>query len=361
MTSMQEFQDHLLPFQIETHAARGRRVCLNATVDQILSQHAYPLPVARLLGELVTMTALLGGMLKYNGVFTVQIKGNGPISMMVADMTSTGDLRGFAQFDPVRLDAKIAQVEQDAGLSATTSADGKRLAHLLDHAIPVLLEGGYLAFTVDQGQHTQRYQGIVSLEGESLGACIGHYFEQSDQLQTAVKIAIGLEEKGQGQKRWLASGLLLQRMPQEGGTETDDPSGGQGIFLQNAGAATTGILTEEDPEEAWNRARILMQSCQDRELLDETLTSEDLLFRLFHEEGVRVWDPVLLRHRCRCSREKLENVLASLPEQELLALRNEDGNVTVDCEFCNSQYHFDSASLKALFASRTQNGEGSVL
>lgn len=351
-------EDRILPFQIDNRSARGRLVRLNDSVDAILAGHDYPVPVARLLGELVTMTALLAGMLKFEGVFTMQIKGNGPVSMMVADMTSDGNLRGFAQFDAEALAQAAREAEKAAGLDPENNAEGRRVAELMDHSIPVLLESGYLAFTVDQGPHTQRYQGIVSLEGETLSECITHYFEQSDQLQTVIRTAVGLEQLAGGRNRWRAGGVLLQRMPEEGGKAPEDQEhqGGGAAFSQVADDAPSApdaqdSDTEEDPLENWNRAAILMQSCKDVELLDDSLGDRDLLWRLFHEDGVRVWEASSLRQKCRCSREKLENVLAGMPRTELQDMLDEKNEVIVDCEFCNSHYVFTAGDLDRLCTS----------
>jgi molecular chaperone Hsp33 len=340
-------QDSLLPFQLENRAARGRLADMSGVVDVILKRHAYPQPVASLLGELVTLTALLGGMLKFDGIFTVQIRGEGPVRLMVADMTTAGHMRGFAQFDAEQVAGAEAEADRAAGPAMATASEPRRLAHFMESAVPRLLGTGHLAFTVDQGPHTQRYQGIVSLDGDTLADCVRHYFAQSDQLQTSLKIAIGHEETpdpagGPTRGRWRAAGLLLQRMPEEGGINPlAAPQGEE--------AQPDADLSEQDADERWNRARILMESCTDAELLDETLPGGDLLYRLFHEDGVRVWERVPLSHQCRCSRGRLERLLASLPQDEVLEMRTETGDVTVDCEFCIAHYRFTPDDLDAIF------------
>lgn len=293
--------DIVQPFQIDVSDLRGRLVRVGPVLDEILSKHAYPEPVARLLGETITLAITLAGALKYEGIFTLQTKGDGPISLMVADVTSTGDVRGYAQFDAERLSAA------DAGSAAP---------------VPDLLGTGYIAFTVDQGEHTERYQGIVELSGETLSDSIQHYFRQSEQLDTGIKVAVAFTDVG-----WRGGALMLQRLPED-------------QIQQTLGS---------DVADDWRRAMVLMGTCTDRELLDPNLSANDLLFRLFNEDGVRVWAPTDLNASCRCSRDRVATVLASLPREEIADLKV-NGNVEVTCEFCNSTYTFDDAQLDHIYS-----------
>ena len=293
--------DIVQPFQIDASHLRGRLVRVGPVLDEILSKHAYPEPVARLLGETITLAITLAGALKYEGIFTLQTKGDGPISLMVSDVTSTGDVRGYAQFDAERL------AEADIGSAAP---------------VPALLGEGYLAFTVDQGEHTERYQGIVELSGDTLSDGIQHYFRQSEQLDTGIKVAVAFTDLG-----WRGGALMLQRLPED-------------QVQQTLGS---------DVADDWRRAMVLMGTCTDRELLDPTLSANDLLFRLFNEDGVRVWAPTDLNASCRCSRDRVATVLASLPRDEIADLKV-DGNVEVTCEFCNSTYTFDDAQLDHIYS-----------
>ncbi|WP_207480395.1 Hsp33 family molecular chaperone HslO [Arenibaculum pallidiluteum] len=298
-TSERPLEDDIVqPFQIDASHLRGRMVRLGGALDEILTKHAYPGPVAQLLGETITLAATLAGMLKYQGVFTLQTKGDGPIRLMVADVTSTGDLRGYAQFDAERLPEATAA------------------------PVPDLLGKGYLAFTVDQGEHTERYQGIVELSGATLTDSVQHYFRQSEQLETGIRVAV--EKRGEG---WRGGALMLQRLPGEGGT----------------------VQPGSDVEDDWRRAMVLMSTAEGGELTDPGLGANDLLYRLFHEDGVRVWPPTALRQACRCSRERVATVLASLPREEVETLKVE-GKVSATCEFCNSTYDFDDADLAAIYA-----------
>lgn len=287
--------DAVLPFQIDSSGLRGRSARLGAALDAILDRHDYPAPVAGLLGETVTLAALLASTLKYDGVFTLQTKGDGPVSLMVADVTSAGDIRGYARFDANRLPHDGTPTFRD------------------------LLGAGHLAFTVDQREHTERYQGIVELTGDTLAECLTHYFRQSEQINAGLKLAVGRDDAG-----WRAGGLMLQRLPDQ-----------------------EKIIPVSDREDDWRRAMILMESATDAELLDPGLAASRLLYRLFHEDGVRVFDPHPVRDRCRCSRDRVTAALAAIPRAELETLKI-DGSVEVNCEFCNTTYRFDDSDLDRL-------------
>src|ERR1700722_6247924 len=207
--------DLVQPFQIEPFALRGRLMRLGQALDTILIRHAYPAPVAQLLGEAIALSVARAGALKYDGVFTLQTKGDGPIKMMVADVTTAGALRGYAQFDAARLDAGAATLA----------------------AVPRLLGAGYLALTVDQGEHTERYQGIVELQGGTLAECVHHYFRQSEQVEAALKVAVAQVPDADGSKHWRAGALMIQRLPRESFT-----------------------LESETEDDAWRRAAVFMSS-----------------------------------------------------------------------------------------------------
>ncbi len=296
--------DLVQPFQIEPFALRGRLVRLGMAIDTILTQHDYPEPVAIMLGEAIALAGALAGALKYEGVFTLQTKGDGPIRMMVADVTTAGAIRGYAQIDQAKLDAMT-------GASA---------------AVPRLLGAGYLALTVDQGEHTERYQGIVELQGGTLAECVHHYFHQSEQVEAALKVAVAKTPGADGQMRWRAGALMIQRLPSE-----------------------TFTLEREEEDEGWRRATILMASSTSAELIDPSLPADQLLFRLFHEDGVRAHPAHHLAAQCRCSRERVESVLHSLPADDLEEMKV-DGLVTVTCEFCSKVYAFSDDDLAALKA-----------
>lgn len=295
--------DLVQPFQIEASRLRGRMVRLGPELDDILNRHAYPEPVARFLAETLALAVLLSSMLKYEGVFTLQTKGDGPISLMVADVTSVGDLRAYAQFD----EEALRKAGDDVDIAPA----------------PALLGKGYIAFTVDQGADTDRYQGIVELSGKTLADCVQHYFRQSEQIDTGVTVSVGRDEAG----GWRAGAIMMQRLPPEQGP-----------------AAVLASDTEDD----WRRAMVMLTSVTAGELLNPELGANTLLYRLFHEDGVRVWPPQALRFGCRCSRERVETMLASLPRAEVQDLKVDDV-VEVVCQFCSTAYRFDDAELDRVY------------
>ena len=298
--------DLVQPFQIDTFQLRGRLVRLGPLLDEILTRHAYPEPVAEMLGEAIALAAALARALKYEGVFSLQTKGDGPIRMMVADVTNSGAVRGYAQTNEEKLARALA------------SGDS------LQGSVPRLLGAGYLAFTVDQGEHTDRYQGIVELQGATLAQCVHHYFRQSEQVEAGLKVAVARMPDATGTPRWRAGSLMIERLPVEEGT-----------FLRDTA------------DDEWRHAMILMSSCTSQELIDARLSPHQLLYRLFHEEGVRAYKPRPLAARCRCSRERVETMLRALGPDDLDYMKV-DGRVVVTCEFCSAVYGFAEDDIAAL-------------
>jgi molecular chaperone Hsp33 len=292
--------DQVQPFLIESSGIRGRLLRLEGVCDRILARHDYPAPVARLLAEMLALCGGLASLIKYEGVFTLQASGDGPLRMMVVDVTSEGAMRGYAGFDRERMETLMAAGDAQP-------------------SVPQLFGQGHLAFTVDQGGYSERYQGIVALTGDTLADCLQHYFMQSEQLQSGIVLAAG--RRG---AHWVSAALVLQRLPEE---------------------AVHAIEDEDD----WRRAMVLQASCSEDELLDDSLGFHNLLYRLFHEEGVRVFEPRPLKEGCRCSRAKLENVLKSMPRAEIEDLKS-DGAVEVTCEFCTRLYRFDDDDLDRIYA-----------
>lgn len=313
--------DLVLPFQIEPFGLCGRGVRLGLAIDTVLSRHGYPEPVARLLAEILTLAACLAGALKYDGIFTLQAKGDSAVRTVVADVTSAGDLRGYAAFDADKVAAVAAGGDDRA-------ADGSA-------SVPGLLGGGYLAFTVDQGAHTERYQGIVAFEGTTLTDCTRAYFRESEQIDAGLTIAVAAPGPGGA---WRAGGLMVQRLPFEGG---------QGLPAD---------VTVEEYEDAWRRAMVLMASANAAELVDPDLPVDRLLYRLFHEDGVRAYPAQQLQAGCRCSARKVENVLVSLAPEELRDLLI-DGHAVVTCEFCKTDYRYSELEIARLRAARAETGE----
>lgn len=283
-------------FQLDGLDVRGRLVRLGPALAQILNAHDYPDPVADMLAETLTLGAVLASALKYDGLFTLQVQSDGPISLLVADMTSDGALRGYARFDA----DKVAHAATQSGAR-----------------VPRLLGAGHLAFTVDQGPDMERYQGITALEGSTLAVCAQNYFRASEQLETAIFMATDVTNPAR------SGAVMVQRMPSHHVTDA------------------------AEAEDGWRRSVALMASLSKEEALDPQLPSDDLLYRLYHEDGVRAYPPQALEHRCRCSLEKVSTTLKSFPRAEIVG---DDGHAQVVCEFCKASYDFTPGDLDDLFA-----------
>ena len=290
--------DIVAPFQIEREAVRGRVVRLGPAIDQIISGHAYPGPVADLLGEACALAALVGSSLKFEGRLIVQAQGDGPVRYVVADYDTSGALRGYCRFD----DDEVARAA----------------AGFVRPGAKTLLGGGVFIMTVDQGPDMDRYQGVTAIEGETLALCAEQYFAQSEQTPTRVRLAVGQADVGEG-PHWRAGGMLIQN-----------------IAADEARGST---------EEAWTRTQAFFETIGEDELLDPTISAETLLFRLFHEDGVRVFEPKALQAFCRCSMDRIATVLASFSEDERADMVEDDGQIRVTCEYCSKVYAIDPASL----------------
>ncbi len=285
-------------FQIEGWPVRGRLVRLGETINAILSAHAYPEPVAALLGEACALAALIGSALKFEGRLIVQAQGDGPVRYVVADYDTQGHLRGYCRFD----EAEVAAVSQGF------SRPGAR----------TLLGEGLFVMTLDRGADFERTQGITPIEGESLSLAAEHYFQQSEQIPTKVRLAVGAVTTDAG-TAWRAGGALIQLIA------GDDARG--------------------STEEAWDRSRALFQTLGDDELIDPTVSPQTLLFRLFHEDGVRLEDPRALQAVCRCSKDRIGTVLASFAPEERAEMVEPDGKIRVTCEYCASVYELEPEEI----------------
>ncbi len=306
--------DTVLPFAVEPLDVRGRVARLGPAIDAMLARHAYPAPVARLLGEAATLTALLGSSLKIEGRFQLQTRGDGPVDLIVVDFDAPDRLRAFARFDAER----VARAQDSRG------AD--------------LLGQGHLAFTIEQGGDLARYQGVVPLLGQGFEAAAHEYFRQSEQIPTIVRLAVAEEVTPQG-VAWRAGGVLAQFLPvsPERQRQADiDP-----------GDAPPGVTPHTVPEDdAWSEAKALVGTVEDHELVDATLSSERLLYRLFHERGVKVFDALTILDRCRCSDERVRSMLRGFTPQERRDMVGEDGTIGVTCEFCSTKRVYDPGEFE---------------
>ena len=284
--------DLVAAFQIENQPVRGRIARLGGLIDEVLTRHAYPEPVANLLGEACVLAALVGSSLKFEGRLIVQAQGDGPVSLVVVDYDTSGSLRGYCSFDA----EKVQAASQGFARPGAATLLGQGLFHM----------------TIDQGPEMERYQGITSIEGETLALCAETYFAQSEQTPTRVRLAVGQLQTDAGLV-WRAGGLLIQNI---------------------AGDSDA----REDISDIWDRAQALFETTGEDELIDPTVPAETLLFRLFHEDGVRLFQPQPLRAFCRCSPERILNLLRSFPAEERVDMVTPEGKISVTCEYCSRVY-----------------------
>lgn len=311
--------DLVQPFQIEDLGIRGRLVRLGPLVDRVLKSHDYPEPVSRLLGEALALTAMIGSALKFpddkGGRFILQTRSDGPVSMLVADFEFPGQVRGYASMDAERVAEYIAE-------GRTSPAE--------------LMGEGYLALTIDQGADMEPYQGIVAIDPAGLSHSAHEYFASSEQVATRIRVAAGpyyhREPGGPSEKNWRAGAIMIQHIATDGGItgQREDPDDQRPIT---------------DEEENWNRASILLGTVEDHELLDPDLAPTRLLYRLFHEDGVRAFGQSSIEFGCHCSHERMVRVLSSFGTAEIDDMAV-DGNIEVTCEFCSEVYNFSPAELK---------------
>ncbi|MDB2414671.1 Hsp33 family molecular chaperone HslO [Rickettsiales bacterium] len=293
-----------LPFMIESSGIRGRFVRLNSQINSILTGHKYPKRASQLLGELVTLATMLGSMLKIDGILSIQASGDGAISLMTADYTGQSNIRGYAKINDKKAIESLPTKKRD------------------QQDIKTIFGSGHIMITIEN-PNEKPYQAIVALEGKSLAECLINYFKQSDQLKASIEIST---DKVDG--KWVSSGILIQNMPSEGGKNVD----------------IAPKRTQEEREDLWNTAKMLLASVTDEELLSKEITPHELLYRLFHEEGIRVFDPLSIEAKCRCSRQRMLSALINLPKDDISSLKK-DGKITMQCHFCNREEIFDDNDL----------------
>ncbi|MGF0537463.1 Hsp33 family molecular chaperone [Agrobacterium sp. ES01] len=311
--------DRVVPFQIEGLDVRGRAVQLGPLLNTILDRHDYPPAVARLLAEMMVLTVLIGTSLKFQGKFTVQTKSDGPVDLLVADFSTPENVRAYARFDAEAVAAAVAKGEGSP---------------------EQLLGAGVLAFTIDQGNYMTPYQGIVPLDGSTLEDIAGVYFRQSEQIPTRVRLGAAelydRDEDGNPRHAWRAGGVIVQFLP-------DAPERMRQPDLHGGDGDDRDLDLADD--DAWSETRMLVETVDADELTDPLIGVERLLFRLFHERGVRVFPPQEVHDRCSCSREKIKGVLQGFTPEDIEASQ-EEGRIAVTCEFCSTTYRYEPDELE---------------
>ncbi|MEL6678174.1 MAG: Hsp33 family molecular chaperone HslO [Pseudomonadota bacterium] len=307
------WDDAILPFQLDTADIRGRVARLDASLDTILTQHAYPAPVAAMVAEAVMLTALIGQTIKLRWRLSLQIRGDGPIRLIATDYYgpeadgAPARIRAFASFDDTRLS-------------------------LVDDPF-VQIGKGMFAMVIDQGEGMTPYQGITPLSGGSLSACAETYFAQSEQLPTRFAItAAQSSQPGDTTPRWRAGGIMVQHMPAAGVGVAQAEGSGEGGLLASAD------LVSGEAEENWSRINLLLDTVEETELIGPHVSTDQLLVRLFHEEAPRAFDAQPIRFGCTCSEEKVRESLSIYSAKDIGHMTKEDGTVTADCQFCGAHY-----------------------
>jgi molecular chaperone Hsp33 len=286
-------KDYILPFRLENTDIFGRFVSLDDTIDGMLKKHDYPYQVSKLLAEASAVASLMSTALKFDGLFTLQIQSQGPIKLLVADVTTDGKIRGYASFDETEI-----------------------LHSKGEHCLDEFMENGLLAFTVDQGENTEKYQGIVELKASTLVDSLLHYFQQSEQIKSGLMI---FADNSKG--KWIARGIFLQELP------------------------TSKELTPEKRKDQWQNSMMLLSTLSQDELLYLDTGADEILYRLFHEEGVRVFSPKSITMECRCSRDKIFSMIKNLPNDDRNELLKQKA-IKITCEFCSTDYSFTKEDFK---------------
>ncbi len=281
--------DYALPFMLDNLGVNGRLVHLSDSVTEILAKHNYPDPIARLLSELLIFVSLLGSNLKSQGIITAEIKSDkGIAKLLLVDYLFGGDIRGYCNFD------RNAIIHDE----------------LTFHD---LIASGFLIITLDLGENFERYQGIVEIKGNSLSECLMQYLESSQQITAQVKVVVA-EHKIGNQIKWIANGILIQKLPKSEVNRLE--------------------------VDAWDKLDVYIKSITDEEMTLLDITAEELLHRLFHEEQVWVYKPSLIQHKCRCTHDKMQNIVNTIPDEDKSIMINEQGKIEIICQFCNHKELF---------------------
>lgn len=298
-TNIPMLDNVVTPFHWEDQPVRGRVIRLGAELDAILSAHDLPDPVARLLGEAVMAAALAGSSLKMQGRVILQASTDGPVSFMVSDFVSDGGMRGYIRYDQETV-AQLGQTPNDSDL----------------------LGSGQFALTIDPGSADKRYQGISTIEAGPFAASIEHYFNTSEQVPSRLVLAVSKLTDSEGTTSWRGGGILAQR-----------------------------VAREEEDGDAWNAALALMDTVSADELTDPAISTDQLLYRLFHEQGVRRFDPLPLAKRCTCSREHVAGILANFSRGERAEMVDDNGQIAMTCEYCSKTFTFSPDDIAKIGSS----------
>lgn len=312
------WDDTVLPFQLDASDIRGRVARLDGVLDGILKQHNYPLQVEALVAEMALLTALIGQTMKLRWKLSLQVQSDGPVRMIATDYYAP------------EAEGEAARIRAYASYDADRLTDGGAMDQL---------GKGYFAVLIDQGEGTTPYQGITPLNGVSLAESAGAYFAQSEQLPTRFSLSFGRASFPGGAESWRAGGIMIQHMPKASPFVAKAKAEAEGAVLAAAD------LVDGEEGENWNRVNILLDTVEEMELIGPSVPPTDLLVRLFHEEGPRVFDSTTVRFGCTCSEERVRQSLSIYSAKDIARMTTDEGLVTADCQFCSAHYELDPTTV----------------
>lgn len=313
------WDDTVLPFQLDRTGTRGRVARLDGVLQEVLAQHDYPPAIEALIAEAALLTALIGQTVKLRWKLSLQVRGDGPARLIATDYygpTKEGEparIRAYASFDDERLDPNANPFDQ--------------------------IGKGYFAILIDQGTGMTPYQGITPIAGGSLAACAETYFAQSEQLPTRFALSYGQSQSPGEDLHWRAGGVMLQQMPDASPFAASEGGSGEGGLL------VAEDILEGDAAEDWNHVNVLLDSAEDIELIGPSVQPSELLVRLFHQDGPRVFDPQPVTFGCTCSADRVRQSLSIYSAKDIAHMTTDEGIVTADCQFCSAHYEFDPTTL----------------
>ena len=310
------WDDTVLPFQLDASDIRGRVARLDGVLEGILKQHDYPPQVEVLVAEMALLTALIGQTIKLRWKLSLQVQSKGPVRMIATDY-----------YGPEK-EGDIARIRAYASYDANRLTEGNPFDQIGE---------GYFAIMIDQGKGMTPYQGITPLDGGSLAACAQAYFAQSEQLPTRFQLSFGKSTQPGGPEHWRAGGVMLQHMPKASPLVAHGQGTGEVLRADD--------LLHGDDSENWNRVNILLDTVEELELIGPSLSPDDLLLRLFHEEVPRVFDAQPVRFGCTCSEDRVRQSLSIYSARDIEKMTTDEGRVTADCQFCGAHYDLDPATV----------------
>jgi len=305
------WDDTVLPFQLDKSDIRGRVARLDGVLNGVLKQHNYPDNVEALVAEMTLLTAIIGESIKLRWKLSLQIQSKGAVRMIATDYYGpskkgkSAKIRAYASFDESRL------------------SSGPYFEQLGE---------GYFAILIDQGEGMKPYKGITPLSGGSLAACAEAYFAQSEQLPTRFKLSFGKSTEKDRKEHWRAGGIMIQHMPKSSIEISGDGGSGEDGLM-----AASDLLTGDDNDN-WNRANILLDTVEEIELTGPIVGPKNLLVRLFHEESPRAFEPQKVEFGCTCSEERVRQSLSIYSAKDIEKMTTPEGRVTADCQFCGAHY-----------------------